>query len=52
MAVPLAAQISYAAEAETYEWDALETLIEFGSYITFIWIAYWAGVWITAGFRS
>ena len=52
LAIPLFVQINYAAQAKPYEWDALETLIQLGSYIAFIRIACWAGIWINAGFRS
>jgi hypothetical protein len=39
LAVPLLVQINYAAPAKPYEWDAVETLIQLGSYMAFIWIA-------------
>jgi hypothetical protein len=52
LAILLFVQTNYAAEAKPYDWDALETLIQFGSYIAFIWIACSAGIWINAGFRS
>jgi hypothetical protein len=52
LAIPLALQINYAAQAETYDFMSVSKVVELGSYIAFIWIVYWAGVWITAGFRS
>jgi hypothetical protein len=52
LAIPQFVQINYGAQATPYEWDAVETLVQLGSYIAFIWIACWAGIWINAGFRA
>jgi len=52
LAISPLVQMNYAAQVKPYDWNALETLVQLGSYIAFIWIGCWAGIWINAGFRS